>query len=394
MSSKLLRILFIFVIFGLFLYSFTQVDLSLTFVKIPTINSILQKFQYIGYFQRPLSTYIYLSLIVLLFAFYLSFIRSSLQNKINRKQIWTIIFITAGILTFSYNAFSYDLFNNIFDAKIFTHYHLNPYSYKALDFPNDPMLSFMHWTHRTYPYGPLWLGITIPWSFLGANIFILTFYLFKLVGSAFYIGTVYLIDKINRERFKKTENFGLIFFALNPLVIIEVLVSSHNDIEMIFFAILGIFLFLRKRFLLGVLSIIAAALVKQVMVFLLAPFLFYLFQEKILKKKLISFNQFLIACIVFAVIGFSYILTLLEVQPWYFIWILPFFALIRPNKYISSILIGASMGLLLRYAPFLYKGDWNGYVSDIKTYVTFLTPAFFILVLFLARLLKRPEKVR
>src|SRR5260221_5451039 len=156
--------LYFLVILGLFFYSYTQVDLSLTLSRISIWQTIEKSFQYIGYFNRPLSTYLYLGILLLLFGFYIYFLKLVNKQKVKRKEVWLIIITLSVILTFSYNAFSYDLFNNIFDAKILTHYQLNPYSFKALDFPHDPMLSFMHWTQRTYPYGPIWLFFSIPLS--------------------------------------------------------------------------------------------------------------------------------------------------------------------------------------------------------------------------------------
>ena len=173
-SKKYFFSLYIAVIVGLFFYSYTQVDLSLTFSKVAFLHDIISSFQQIGYFNRPLSAVIYCLLILLLTVFYVWFIRLAITKKVKAKQLWLTIFFTAGLLTFAYNAFSYDIFNYIFDAKIVTHYHANPYIQKALDYPADPMLSFMRWTHRVYPYGPAWLGITIPLSFIGNNIFILT----------------------------------------------------------------------------------------------------------------------------------------------------------------------------------------------------------------------------
>ena len=123
----------------------------------------MQKFfQQIGYFNRPLSAVLYSVIVISMFTFYILFLKLARVNLINKKQLWILILITTAILTFSYNAFSYDLFNYIFDAKIVTFYQQNPYIHKALDYLGDPMLSFMHWTHRYYPYGPIWLALTIP----------------------------------------------------------------------------------------------------------------------------------------------------------------------------------------------------------------------------------------
>src|SRR5258708_34566475 len=132
-------------------------------------------FKQIGYFNRLFSTALYIFLLLLLFGTYVSFLFLANKNKLTPKTVWVLCVVTAGVLVFSYNTFSYDLFNYIFDAKIVTHYNANPYLHKALDYPHDPMLGFMHWTQITYPYGPLCLLITIQLSLVGLKIFLLTF---------------------------------------------------------------------------------------------------------------------------------------------------------------------------------------------------------------------------
>ena len=248
MISKinLLIIVYLVSVFGLFLYSFTQVDLNLTLSQL-SIWQVLQKyFQNIGYFQRPLSTILYVFIVLLLFLFYFFLLRVARTVRI--RKIWKLVLVTTVILTFSYNAFSYDLFNYIFDAKIVTYYHQNPYEHKALDYPGDPMLSFMHWTHRLYPYGPTWLGLTVPLS-IGIKFFLPTFFLFKILMSLSFLGTVFFIGKILQKLSSKDELFGVAFFALNPLVIVESLVSAHNDIVMMFFAIWALYLLMSKKLL-------------------------------------------------------------------------------------------------------------------------------------------------
>lgn len=381
---------FLLSVLGLFLYSFTQVDLNLTFSQNPLYQEISKYFQYVGFFDRSLSTTFYILILFFLFLFYTLILIAVNKNKINRKQFWIIIFVVSGILTFSYNAFSYDLFNYIFDAKIFTHYHLNPYMYKALDFPNDPMLSFMRWIHRTYPYGPAWLFLTIPVSFIGSNIFIVTFYLLKILSTAFFIGLIYFLEKILILTRSKKILFNTAFFALNPLVLIEVLVSSHNDTSMMFFAILAVYLFLNTKWQIGLIAILFSALIKQVTVFLLFPLATY-FTSDYLKKR-ISNDLFIKLCLFFVSAGFIYVLTQIEVQPWYFLWIFPFIALLKLNKTIIFLTIGITIGLLLRYAPFLYFGNWDGVVVSIKLYVTILAPALSIFALLAFNSIKNFKK--
>ncbi|MGH2611771.1 MAG: hypothetical protein ACRDFB_01825, partial [Rhabdochlamydiaceae bacterium] len=210
---------YLIILIGLFLFSYTQIDLGLVITRIPFLYGFEKDFQYIGYFNRPLSTLLFVLLVLLLTGMYIWLLHLFQKKEISKSFFWKLIAITAVILAFSYNAFSYDLFNYMFDAKILTHYHLNPYQHKALDFPQDPMLGFMHWTERTYPYGPVWLGLTVPLSFIGANIFIITFYLFKFMMVGAYVGTVYFLYKIGEKLKFEKPLYQTAWFAFNPLVI-------------------------------------------------------------------------------------------------------------------------------------------------------------------------------
>ncbi len=255
MKSSVFVVTYLGVILLLFFYSFTQIDLGLTFSRNEFLKSILDSFQHLGYFNRPLSTYFYITLVVLLFGFYLLFLRHALQKKLSKQTFWKLCIVITVLLALSYNAFSYDLFNYLFDARIITHYQQNPYVTKVLDFPGDPMLSFMHWTHRTYPYGPVWLALTVPLSFLGFGFFIPTFYLFKSLMAASFLGIVYFIGKITKKIAPKHEIFALVFFGLQPLVLIESLVSAHLDGVMMVFA-LGIVVTDSETFCVGVCSFV------------------------------------------------------------------------------------------------------------------------------------------
>lgn len=370
---KLLFVGYFFTIILLFFYSFTQVDLSLTLSQ-ASWWQVVQKFlQQIGYFNRPLSSFIYLSIIILLFTFYVLFLRLARENKLNKKTLWIVILATSGILTFSYNAFSYDLFNYIFDAKIVTFYHQNPYAQKALDYLGDPMLTFMHWTHRTYPYGPSWLLLTTPLS-IGIDFFLPTFFLFKFLISGFYIGTAYFISKIINLVSKEDEITGLVFFAFNPLVIIESLVSAHNDMAMMFFSVVSVYMFLKNKKILSVLSLLFSVGVKFATAFLVPVYIYY-FLKKSQKFNSINFLN---------VIFFSMFVPLVFVtlrtnfQPWYLLYVIPFASLIPQRNYAVGVGIILSFFALLEYMPYIYRGDWNEPVSQI---LLFLTTAGFVLYL-------------
>lgn len=354
-------------IVGLFFYSFTQVDLSLTLSQWSIWQVFEKSFQHIGYFQRPLSSLLFVSIVLLLFIFYLSILRLVHKKKISKETIWFIIISTTVLLTFSYNAFSYDLFNYIFDAKIVTNYHQNPYVYRALDFPGDPMLSFMHWTHRLFPYGPTWLALTIPLS-IGLEFFLPTFFLFKTLVSLSFLGTVFLIGKILQKTSLGNEVFGIAFFALNPLVVIESLVSSHNDMVMMFFAVWAVYLLMNKKYIRSIILLGLSIGVKFATLFIAPIFLLvYFFARR--KIKLNWEVLFSIAAIlmILPIVLASY---RTNFQPWYLLNILPFASLVARKYYffIPSVII--SFVSILQYLPFLYLGNWDNPVPSILFWMT------------------------
>ena len=205
---------YLIVVIGLFFYSFTQVDLNLTLSRWPPMLVMQNYFQNIGYYQRPLSVFLYIVIVFLFFIFYFLFLWLARIEKI--RGIWGLIIATTVILTFSYNAFSYDLFNYIFDAKIITFYQQNPYLQKALDYPSDHMVSFMRSTHRTYPYGPAWISLTIPLSLVGFNVFLPTLYLFKGLIAASFLGTVYFLNKILDNLKMQNTLYGICLLYTSP----------------------------------------------------------------------------------------------------------------------------------------------------------------------------------
>ncbi len=389
---KKLRLLFasyIATITVLFLYSFTQVDLSLTLSKFSIYQTLEKSFQYLGFFQRPFSAIIFSAILFLLFIFYLLFLYFAKGKKIQPKQMKILILLTFVLLVFSYNAFSYDLFNYIFDAKIITHYFQNPYIHKASDFPNDPMLNFMRWTHRTYPYGPTWLLLTVPLSFIGVNIFLPTFFMFKLLMGVSFLGSCYLIYKISEKLSPENKLVNLAFWAFNPLVLIESLVSAHNDIPMIFLMLFSIYLFLQRKKTLSLLSFLFSIGVKfsTGVFFPVAVYIFVMdrFKKNIDWEKIFIISFFLAIITVFAAALRT------TFQPWYILFPLSM-ATFVPKKYFIFIpsLIGSFFAASV-YIPYVLLTDYaRGYplvVMNVEAAgivsIVVLTFLFFLRVKFL-----------
>lgn len=361
---KLLFASYLAVIVGLFFYSFTQVDLSLTLSKISIYQALEKQFQHLGFFQRPLSAEIFSIIILLLFIFYIYFLYLAKKQQFSLNNLKILSFFTFILLVFSYNAFSYDLFNYIFDAKILTFYHQNPYFHAPLDFTNDPMLNFMRWTHRFYPYGPSWLILTVPLSFLGMNLFLPTFFLFKGLMGLSFLGSVYLIYKISENLFPKEKFLNTVFFAFNPLVIIEGLVSSHNDFPMVFFALLSIYLYLQKKKFYSFISLIFSIGIKYSTAVLLPVLAVVLYFEK--TKRRVNWEVVFLSSVVLSLSAISFASFRTTFQPWYLIVSFALGSLIAKKYYIFIPVLVSTISCLFIYGVYVYMSDYaKGYPQII-----------------------------
>jgi hypothetical protein len=360
-------VLWILSVFLLVVYSFTQVDLGLTLTTASFWQSIQQAFQYVGYFQRPLSTTFFLGVIILLTISYLFILRKALRNNLSEKMMWRMCILTGVLAGAAYSAFSYDIFNYIFDARIITDYGQNPYLKRALDFPMDPMLSFMHWTHRTYPYGPLWLVVTVPFTAILSGWFLGMFYAMKLIAIGSYILLAWGLYRLMRQLDRRHAVFAVCMVMFSPLVVIELLVSGHNDALMLALAVGGISLLTEGKRIAGILLVLASTLVKQATVFLLPVTLLYGLMQwngqlrwKGIGSHMSAERIFGILCCVAMSTAVLLVSMRADFQPWYLVWVLVFVPLAVESRVIAcAIIVGLSGFGLLRYVPYLYHGDWT-----------------------------------
>jgi hypothetical protein len=354
----ILIIFYAIISFGLFLYSYTQVDLSLTLSRVGFFQTVQKAFQYIGYYNRPFSTVLFVLLVLAFCALYVITLRAISRKRLNIKQLWMIIGAVGILLVLSYPAFSYDFFNYMFTAKTVLVYQKNPYTVIPLQFTGvEPWLSFMHWTHLPSAYTPFWILLTLPSYFFGFGFFLLIMWNIKvLVALAFFL-TAYYIGKILEIVEPKHKALGIAIFALNPLIIIETLVSGHNDIVMMALGLGAIYLFLKRNYLLSYL-LLALSVASKLMTLVLYPVAFLGWNRKLALAAML--------------VGFVAVLTQREVLGWYWVWIVPFVALLPSVMELVWLSLGVSVGLLLRYAPFLFYGHWDAPVPTIKEWVTWI----------------------
>jgi hypothetical protein len=324
-------ILFITILLLFSVYSWSFVDLNFTLFSSTYWTIFRDSVIQLSYFHRDISLYVYISLVVAIFILYISMIK-------NARYFYPLL-IAISISSFiSYPFLSHDFFNYIFDAKILTFYHMNPYQYTPIYFADDTMLRFMHWTHRTYPYGPSFLLITLIPSLLSFGKFIISFYLFKLVWIGFFIYAAHVL-----YRYNKLMGFA---FATNPFVIIEGLYNMHNDIIALCLGIIAVCIYLEKKKLTfkSLAMVILSVGIKYMSVFSAVLFI----------PRLQRYTQIIFYFLTGAII--IYVALHGDLQPWYF---LNFFLIIPLYKKLPMAFNIMTVFLLLSYCTYIVLGNWQ-----------------------------------
>ncbi len=352
----LLLISFIIGVLSLFFFSYTQVDLNLTLSQSGFYQSVQKSFQYVGYYQRPLATIWFLFTIICMFILYGLIVRYVSGHSVPIRYIWFSIGCITIIGIFAYPAFSYDIFNYLFTAKTVLVYGKDPYVVKPILFAAiDPWLNFMRWTHLVSAYTPLWIVLsTIPFI-LGFGYFLLILWNTKMFLGGFYLLTAWGISKIMEVKDPKRKILALTVFVFNPLVIIEAVVSPHNDIVMIASAVLAWYFYLSGKRNISYILLALSVAAKLMTIFL--------YPAAITGWKRVT----VLICMTIAIaIGFWK----KELLPWYLLWVMPFVAVMCDVHELVVLAGGISLALILRYAPFVYFGDYSKEMQMWRTIVT------------------------
>ena len=376
MKNVILGLYSLFLVF-ITIFSYLFVDPNLIYLK--------KIFTGFAFTQRPIVTIIYSLIIVIFFAFYLILLYYFKKKIFAFREFKLIVALTALILFFAYPAMvSYDIFNYLATAKVLFLYHENPYLVMPIQFTGDPMLLFMHAANKTALYGPIWILLTgIPYL-SGFGNFLITLFSFKFFTTIFYFLTVVLLLRMSKNVFLTS------LFALNPLIILEVVASGHNDIVMMFFALLSIYFLKERKIILFFTFIFFSILIKFATLFLLPVFAYVFFNY--FKNKKVDWEKvyYLSSLLMLLVFFLSPIRE--EIYPWYAVWFLIFVPLIK-DRIMKYIYFAFSFSLLFRDLPFMLLGTYFGSTPIIKFIFTFL-PVTVVIVFLLSEQLWQKYRYR
>ena len=339
------------------IFSYTFIDPNLIFfAHNPLLVSFQRNLFYFGRTHPIINTLFFTSILITWFIWF---------KKITQQPLKTIITCSLVFSLFSllvYPAFSYDLFNNIFSAKIVTVYHQDPTQITPLHFANqDNWVRFMHNINAVSPYGPVWIHTSAQVFKLFYSIsptFFSVFFGFKLFNTLLYGLTAWILYLLLKLTHNHPRWLGL--FLLNPFIIWEGIFIAHNDMLMVFFTLISFyFLILTTRqkhpltktlfFTLTFTTLFLSIQTKYATVILLPLYLIYLARPNFNITPTVTLALFLVPFIRWP-----------WIHSWYFLWSLSFLPLIK-NPKLQKFLIIISFAFMLRYLPFILFKTWNLY---------------------------------
>ena len=173
-------------------------------------------------------------------------------------------------LIFMYPVGAADLFDQIFRARLTTHYGYNPFTTLPNSIAGDPFQPYVAWRGDPSPYGPMWEALAAGASLPGGDSLWFNLVMFKLLVAVAYGVSVALTYGILRAVRPDWALRGTLFFAWNPLVLFEVPGNGHNDAIVAMFVLAGLYA-LALGWRAAVLPALAAGVLTKFVPILLVP---------------------------------------------------------------------------------------------------------------------------
>lgn len=277
-----------------------------------------------------------------------------------QRAWWAVVLV----LLLGANALSHDLFNYLFNAKMVLVYRADPHVRVALDFPQDAWLRFMHNVHTPAPYAYGWTGLSLLPLLVSGQKFLLAYAGMRLWMVGGLVMCVWVLRQLLRETKRSPAWLSVVFW--HPLVLIETVLNSHNDVWMMAPALLAWAMILPKatwrRLTLALVLILLSASIKYVTILLFPVMVGYFLVQKyqVLARWRGWGKQH------WGDISALFLLVPLLTprsqlfHPWYLLWALCFVPFARWS-WVRTLILALAATSLLRYVPWLWNAqEYNG----------------------------------
>ena len=151
-----------------------------------------------------------------------------------------------------------DAFNYIGYGRAAVLHGLNPYTAHLQAIAHDPVFQYVTWPLWTNPYGPLSTLAFYPLALVSVP---QALWLVKLSVAVASLGCVALVGLCARE-LRRPPVPAMLFFGLNPLLLVYAVGGAHNDVFIMLLALAGTLALLRSREGLAGAALAGAAAVK------------------------------------------------------------------------------------------------------------------------------------
>jgi hypothetical protein len=167
---------------------------------------------------------------------------------------------------FSDDVYLYYLYGRTIDA-----YGGNPLITPPVAFPYDPHLQWVYWKYLPSSYGPIWLMTSAVLSRLAGDSITAAVLVYRIAGLVLHLATVALLWMVVRRTRPADAAAATLFYAWNPLVLLEGVANAHNDAMVAFFAVLVVVASSQRAWSSAALFGACAVLVKPFAALLLPP---------------------------------------------------------------------------------------------------------------------------
>ena len=174
-----------------------------------------------------------------------------------------ILFGLPLLQTFPYNAT--DVYRYFIRGRVYSVYQQSPFAVPPNNFRDDPFLPLAgEWADETSPYGPIWELVAATVGQVSGDNLYLSLILFKALGLLAHTAGAALIWNLLHEAETGVRSALTLLWAWNPALLLMFVVDAHNDALMLACLLLGLSLLQRGWPIVGLITMLMAALIKPI----------------------------------------------------------------------------------------------------------------------------------
>ncbi|MBR2705115.1 MAG: hypothetical protein IKE91_06585 [Clostridia bacterium] len=284
-------------------------------------SNLEYKFLLDGNIDSSFHMWTYLAVIILMVIFYTLIIKKRRELFKSIKDVYKYIILISAICVISLPFMSSDVYYYLGIGRLASKYNQNPYYTDMKSYIDDNNININddsvmetgyknYWANTTVVYGALWSMICAAVAFFSFGSLNAGILIFKILNVLIHIFNCVLLYKLSKKKI-----FPLLY-GLNPFVLIEGIVNVHNDIYMVFFILLALYMLREKKnIILSILFVAFATLIKYVAILLLPLIIIYYYKEETLGKRILKCVSWGILFILFIII--PYLLYIRDINVFY-----------------------------------------------------------------------------